>query len=131
VGKKPLAGELAKRSTCPIATALDVIGDKWSLLIVRDIGLFDKHRNKELQDADEGIPSNILASRLKQLVELGILEKRLYEEHPPRYEYHLTEAGKGLLPVLRGLARWSAANVDGIEIPARLRSRSGTSRTVE
>ena len=111
---KPLKPQ---RSDCPIASTLDIVGDKWTLLLIRDIGLFDKHRNKDFQEADEGIPSNILANRLKLLVEHGLLEKRLYEERPPRYEYHLTKAGEGLLPVVRAMARWGADNIRGVEIP--------------
>ncbi|MDX1404595.1 MAG: helix-turn-helix domain-containing protein [Woeseiaceae bacterium] len=111
----------SQRSDCPIASALDVVGDKWTLLLIRDIGLFGKHRNKEFQEAGEGIPSNILANRLKQLVEQGLLEKRLYRERPPRYEYHLTRAGKGLLPVVRAMARWGTGNIRGVRIPEKLR----------
>ena len=107
----------AQRSDCPIASTLDVVGDKWTLLVIRDIGLFDKHRNKDFQEADEGIPSNILASRLKQLVEQGLVEKRLYQEHPPRYEYHLTNAGQEMLPVIKAMAIWGVAHIDGVEIP--------------
>lgn len=106
-----------QRSNCPIASTLDVVGDKWTLLVIRDIGLFGKHRNKDFQEAGEGVPSNILASRLKQLVEQGLLEKRLYQEHPPRYEYHLTSAGKGLLPVVKAMATWGAGNIEGVAIP--------------
>jgi len=109
------------RSDCPIASTLDLVGDKWTLLVIRDIGLFDKHRNKDFQEADEGIPSNILASRLKQLLEQGLLEKRLYQEHPPRYEYHLTEAGRDLLPVVKAMAKWGCAHLDGVNIPASIR----------
>lgn len=108
---------VAKRSNCPIATTLDVLGDKWSLLIIRDISLFDKHRNKDFQEAGEAIPTNILANRLKQLVELGLLEKRPYQDNPPRYEYHLTEAGKGLRPVLESMALWAKQYVSGIKLP--------------
>lgn len=106
-----------KRSDCPIASTLDIVGDKWTLLLIRDIGLFDKHRNKDFQEADEGIPSNILAGRLKQLAEQGLLEKRLYQEHPPRYEYHLTQSGRALLPVVKAMARWGADNIEAVEIP--------------
>ena len=119
-GKK-LAPTLASRSECPIATALDLVGDKWTLLLIRDIGLFDKHRNKDFQDGAEGIPSNVLASRLKHLVEIGLLEKRLYEPHPPRYEYHLTTAGKDLVPIVKALAGWSAAHVEGIRVPRQFK----------
>jgi DNA-binding HxlR family transcriptional regulator len=95
---------------------------KRTLLLIRAIGLFGKHRNKDFHKADEGIPSNILASRLKQLVEQGLLEKRLYQEHPPRYEYHLTTAGEGLLPVVKAMAKWSAKNIDAVDIPAQLKA---------
>ncbi len=106
-----------KRSNCPIASALDVVGDRWTLLVIRDIGLFCKHRNKDFQNGAEGIPSNILAARLHRLVDQGLLERRLYQSRPPRYEYHLTAAGRALLPVVGELARWGAANIDGTRIP--------------
>ena len=117
-----LPAKLAKRSDCPIATTLDVVGDKWSLLLVRDIALFGKHRNKDFQEATENIPSNILANRLKQLVETGLIEKCLYQEHPPRYEYNLTEAGKGLLPVIKAMAEWAETYIDGVTIPKKIKS---------
>jgi DNA-binding HxlR family transcriptional regulator len=106
-----------RRSDCPIASTLDVVGDKWTLLVIRDIGLFGKHRNKDFQAADEGIPSNILASRLKQLVDQGLVEKRLYQAHPPRYEYHLTKPGMELLPIVKSMAKWGVRNIDGVRIP--------------
>lgn len=115
--RKPL------RSSCPIASTLDIVGDKWTLLIIRDIGLFGKHRNKAIQQAGEGIPTNILASRLKQLVEQGLVEKRLYQENPPRYEYHLTDAGRELLPVVKSMAQWGIAHVNGVHIPEALSKR--------
>lgn len=112
----------ARRSNCPISATLDLIGDKWTLLLIRDIGLFDKHRNKDFQEAAEKIPSNILANRLKRLVEVGLVEKRLYQQHPPRYAYHLTKAGKGLLPVIRAMAIWAQGHLDGVKIPDEFRS---------
>ena len=107
----------AKRSTCPIATTLDLVGDKWSLLLIRDIGMFGKHRNKDFHEAAEGIPTNILASRLRRLTEAGLLEKRLYQDRPPRYEYHLTEAGRGLVPVVQAMALWADEHVAGVRLP--------------
>ena len=68
-------------------------------------------------EAGEGIPTNILASRLKQLVEIGILEKHPYQNNPPRYEYHLTDAGKGLIPVLKSMAEWADNYIVGVKIP--------------
>ncbi len=114
---KKLDRSVARRSACPIATTLDVLGDKWTLLIIRDIALFDKHRNKDFQDAGENIPTNILADRLKMLVQYGILEKRPYQDNPPRYEYHLTAAGRGLLPVLEAMATWAGTHVQGVKPP--------------
>lgn len=114
---KKLGESISKRSPCPIATTLDVIGDKWTLLIIRDIGLFDKHKHKDFQEAGEKIPTNILAGRLKLLVKNGLVEKRLYQNKPPRYEYFLTDAGKGLLPVIKSMAVWARKHINGITIP--------------
>ncbi len=118
----PSANLPTRRSSCPIASALDLIGDKWSLLLIRDIGLFARHRNKDFQSAAEGIPSNILADRLKRMTAYGLLEKRRYQEHPPRYEYHLTPQGTALLPVLRELAKWSENNLVGVKIPRTIKA---------
>ncbi|MCB1916177.1 MAG: helix-turn-helix transcriptional regulator [Rhodocyclaceae bacterium] len=107
----------AKRSDCPIAAALDVFGDRWTLLLVRDIGLFGKHRNKDFQDGAEGIPSNILADRLRRLVATGLVVRRRYQAHPPRYEYHLTEAGAALLPILEAMALWAKDHIAGVRLP--------------
>ena len=114
---------VSKRSHCPIATTLDVVGDKWTLLVVRDIGLFNKHRNKDFQEAGEGIPTNILANRLKSLVKYGLVEKRIYQNNPPRYEYHLTDSGKGLLPVIRAMAVWAEEYIENVRIPGNVHQR--------
>ena len=125
MSKQKLADGLpSRRSDCPIAAALDLVGDKWSLLLIRDIGLFDKHRNKDFQSASEAIPSNILADRLKRMNAYGLLEKRLYQDRPPRYEYHLTRQGRELLPLLRELALWSEKNLAGVRIPRATKARS-------
>lgn len=103
---------------CPVAGTLELIGDRWTLVVVRDLVL-GKHRYGEFQESPEGIPTNILAQRLKRLEELGIVVKVPYNEHPPRYEYHLTEKGKELNPVLRALRVWGLKHVPGTGIPAR------------
>ncbi|MEQ8408101.1 MAG: helix-turn-helix domain-containing protein [Gammaproteobacteria bacterium] len=102
-----------------MATALDVFGDKWTLLLIRDMGIFGRTRNKEFQDGKEGIPTNILANRLKSLQEHGLVQRKPYQNNPPRFEYHLTPAGKELIPIVRSMARWSADHVAGIRIPKR------------
>lgn len=92
------------RRPCPIARAMDQIGDAWSMLLVRDIYL-GTHRFADLQ-AQLGIAPNILTRRLEQLVEHGVLEARTYSTRPLRREYVLTEKGEGLLSVLLAVATW-------------------------
>lgn len=88
---------------CPIARTLDIVGEWWTLLIVRD-ALLGARRFEEFRRT--GIADNILSARLDLLVREGILERRAYQEHPPRYEYPLTEKGRDLLPAITALARW-------------------------
>ena len=102
-----------KRSTCPVACTLDLLGDKWTLLVVRDLLLLGRHTYKSLQMSPERIPSNILADRLKRLEREGVLQKELYQERPPRYEYHLTEKGQRLGPVLLAMMTWGSTYVAG------------------
>jgi len=93
-----------RSATDSITAALAVIGDRWSLLVLR--GIFrGKHRFGELRD-DLGIASNLLTSRLNRLVEQGVLEKEQYQERPARFEYKLTDAGRDLSPVLVSLMQW-------------------------
>lgn len=101
------------RSDCPINASLDLFGDRWSLLIVRDIILDDKHKYSEFASMAEGIPTNILADRLKRLVAAEVLEKKVYWRRPLRYEYHLTEKGQDLEPILREMIRWGLKHVPG------------------
>ena len=98
-------------SECAIAQALGVVGEWWTLLIVRDVagGL---HRFDELH-AELGLSRRILSERLAALVRHGVLARRLYRERPPRYEYYLTPTGQGLLPVLVSLQDWASRYVLG------------------
>src|SRR4051794_5560556 len=91
------------RSTCPVAGTLDLVGDKWTLLVVRDL-LRGKRRYGDLASSADHIPTNILADRLRRLEQAGLVERRLYSERPPRYEYRLTPTGKELAPAVRSLA---------------------------
>jgi DNA-binding HxlR family transcriptional regulator len=101
--------------TCSIARTLEVIGERWTMLIVRDVFL-GLRRFDEIQ-ADLGIARNVLASRLDRLVEGGVLEKTLYQERPPRYEYGLTDKGRDLWPVLLELMQWGDRHAAGHEGP--------------
>ena len=95
-----------QRSGCPIATTLSLVGDRWTLLIVRDM-LCGKSKFGAFQDSPEKIPTNILTSRLQQMREDGLIEKRAYQEHPLRYEYTLTPKGRGLIPILQNISLWA------------------------
>jgi DNA-binding HxlR family transcriptional regulator len=102
------------RSGCPLAGALDILGDAWTLLVLRDLLFYDKHRFADFLASPEGISTNILAERLKRLERCGLVERRRYQERPPRDEYYLTARGHDLLPVLRELIRWGKAHVPGV-----------------
>ena len=98
--------ELTVRSHCPISLALDVIGDRWSLLIVRDLMFASKRYYRELLRSDEGISSNILAERLARLVAVGILSKTDDPTHKQKAIYSLTPMGIDLLPIVAQLGIW-------------------------
>ena len=99
------------RCQCPISSALDIIGDKWTLLIVRDM-LFDHKKTfKDFSNSVESIASNILSSRLKMMEEMGIIRKSKMEGNQKSYIYTLTEKGVGLLPVIAEITLWSDENV--------------------
>ena len=99
---------MERRSECPIAFGLDFFGDKWSLLIVRDIAMYGRHYYGEFEGAGEGIATNILASRLKKLTQDGIIEKIRDPKHGSKRIYRLTEKGIDLLPVIVEIIIWSA-----------------------
>jgi DNA-binding HxlR family transcriptional regulator len=91
---------------CPIARTLDVVGERWSLLILRDLVLRGPRKFQDFQLNLHRASPNTLSARLKRLEEAGLIARRLYAEHPPRAEYVLTEKGEALRPVLRALRDW-------------------------
>ena len=91
---------------CPIARSLDVVGDRSTILILRDLVRFGPRKFQDLERSLSRISPNTLSLRLKRLEEAGIVERRFYEQHPPRAEYLLTEVGKELRPVLKALFEW-------------------------
>lgn len=100
------------RSVCPVACALDVIGDKWTLLVIRDLACGKRHFG-EFCRSPEGIATNILADRLERLVAHGLVEKHVPDDGSGRDAYRLTEKGKSLGPVVAAVARWGLANIEG------------------
>jgi DNA-binding HxlR family transcriptional regulator len=91
---------------CPIARTLDVVGEKWSLLILRDLFREGPLRFQDLSEGLGGVAPSTLSTRLKTLEKQGVISARLYEHHPPRFEYFLTEKGQALGPVLKALHNW-------------------------
>ena len=104
------------RSRCPVACVLDIVGDRWSLLVIRDV-MRGKRRYAEFLASPEGIPTNILADRLKRLKKAGVISSRRYSQHPPRVEYTLTAKGEDLRPIMRAMADWGVRHVEGAVLP--------------
>ena len=110
------------RSPCAVANSLDIVGDKWSLLVVRDL-LHGKRTYKELAGSPERIPTNILADRLKRLEAAGIISSTPYQERPVRYAYALTPKGKDLGDVLLAFVRWGKRHIPGTVVLGEGQSR--------
>jgi DNA-binding HxlR family transcriptional regulator len=100
------------RSACAVANSLDIVGDKWTLLVVRDL-LHGKRTYGELAHSPERIPTNILADRLKRLEGAGIIAGTPYQERPVRYAYALTPKGRALGDVLLAFVRWGKQHIPG------------------
>ena len=111
---------------CSIAASLTFVGDRWTLLILRDA--FRGVRRFGDFCADLGIARNILTDRLEKLVDAGIFVKVPYQERPLRHEYRLTRAGVGLLPVMVALMEWGDRHVNGGRAPIVLRHRDSGER---
>lgn len=98
---------------CNIAMTLEIVGDRWTLLIIRDL-LSSPRKFIDLKGSLVGISTNILSERLQTLEKHGLIESRLYSQHPPRYEYHLTESGQELRHVLHALHLWGNKHFDDV-----------------
>ena len=101
-----------QRSPCAVANSLDLVGDKWSLLIIRDM-LLGKRTYGEFAASPEGIPTNILADRLRRLEDAGIITSSVYQERPVRYAYELSEKGKDLGEVVLAFVKWGRKHIPG------------------
>ena len=104
--------------SCPVARAADTLGDSWSVLILRE-AFYGRSRFDEFVE-ELAIPSNTLTRRLTDLVSAGLMEKRLYNEKPARYQYVLTPKGRDLLPVLLALLSWGNTHATPRQQPVRL-----------
>ena len=117
-----------RRSHCPISNVLDHVGDKWSLLILRDLMFFGKHSYSELQASDEGIASNILSTRLTQLEQDGLIEKTTDPKDKRKRVYALTESGRDMLPILLEMIAWSGKYDANTNAPKPLLERINNDR---
>ena len=101
----PMARSYGQKG-CPVARTLEAIGERWTILILRDLFLKGPRRFQDFQESLGGVAPNTLSARLKDLETNGLIARRLYSEHPPRLEYHLTEKGRTLGPVMKALREW-------------------------
>lgn len=120
---------MSKRSLCPISNVLDHLGDKWSLLILRDMIFFKKQTYSELQNSDEKIATNILSSRLEKLERNGLIKKEAAKEDKRKKVYSLTQRGLDTLPILLEMIIWSDKHGEGLAIPHELITRAENERT--
>ena len=95
----------AQRSPCPVACSLDIFGDRWTLLVVRDL-ILGRSRFKDFTASPEGIPTNILTERLERLLSHGIIDRVPVGESSKRFAYQLTEKGDSLRPILKAMMQW-------------------------
>ncbi len=115
-------------SPCPLAHALDLIGDRWTLLIVRDLLFRNLHEYKEILNSFEGISTNILSDRLRRLVQAGLVKCAPHPESGTRKLYYLTTAGKGLIHTMIEIVRWSNQYLGTARFPPEVTARIETNR---
>jgi len=125
---KPLSrGEAARRSPCPVACGLDMFGDRWTLLVIRDM-MLGKRRFKEFAASPEGVPTNILAERLARLEEAGLVMREPVEPGARHQAYRLTPKGQALRPVLAAMRDWGLRWVPGTAAAVGARSQASSAR---
>ena len=105
----------SRRSPCPVACALDLFGDRWTLLVIRDL-MLGRSRFKDFVSSPEGIPTNILSDRLERLLEAGIVRQIPTSEGGKRMAYELTEKGDSLRPVMKSIRDWGLSWEAGTKV---------------
>lgn len=104
-----------RRSPCPVSCALDLFGDRWTLLVIRDL-MLGRSRFKDFVSSPEGIPTNILSDRLERLLEAGIVRQIPASDSGKRMAYELTEKGEALRPILKSMRDWGLAWEPGTKV---------------
>ncbi len=112
-----------QNQVCSVSRALEIVGERWTLLVVRDV-MLGRHRFEEIVES-LGVTRTVLTVRLRTLVDEGVLVRTAYQDNPPRFEYHLTDKGEDLLPVLAQLMWWGDRHYPRPEGPPRVLRHSG------
>jgi DNA-binding HxlR family transcriptional regulator len=107
--------ESARRSPCPVACALDIFGDKWTLLVIRDL-ILGRSRFKDFASSPESVPTNILSDRLRRLMEHGVITQTPAAEGSKHQAYVLTEKGEALRPILKAMRQWGLEWEEGTRV---------------
>ncbi len=123
-----MTDDTPRRSNCPISYALDIFGDRWTLLVLRDLLLKGRHRFKEMQGAEEGIATNILSDRLRRLEARGLISRHKDPEDRRQVLYRPTELAVALLPMLLEMVVWSARNDGRSAVPPSFVARYDADR---
>jgi DNA-binding HxlR family transcriptional regulator len=120
--------KIKKRSDCPVSYALDFFGDKWALLIIRDLVFEGKVFYKDFLNSKEKIATNILSDRLKKLENCGFIESQVYEKLKTKKVYSLTQKGKDLIPVLIEMMVWSSKYDNGLAVTKEFLTKADSNR---
>ena len=116
---------------CPVARTLDLIGDRWTILLLRDLLLNDKRRFIDFQSSLPGVAPNMLSARLKAMEEGGLVSRVLYNERPPRLEYVLTDKGRSLGPIVKAIREWGDRHLDDAERGSTRRPTRRATRSLD
>jgi DNA-binding HxlR family transcriptional regulator len=119
------------RSTCPISTGLEIVGDRWTLLVIRDMMFAGKRHFREFLQSEEGVSSNVLADRLATLVERGLVTRTDDPTHAQKAIYRLTELGVSLLPVIAALSKWTQTHFPETRRPEARAFLKGDAATLD
>ena len=115
---------MIRRSDCPVSCILDLLGDTWTLILMRDILFLDKHRYDEFLESPEGISSNVLTNRLHKMEKSGLISKSLYSNHRYRYEYRATASGEDLKPILKEMTKWGFKHCENTRTAEEIQSQA-------
>lgn len=113
------------KSECPVAHALDIVGDSWSVLIIRDMLIFGMHEYKDFIHSKEKISTNILANRLKRMTEAGLIQWIVHPDYKTRKLYYLTPSGKDFIHVISALAEWAIQHLGCSGMPQEMADEFG------